>query len=165
MRVKLKKIYEKPKSRIFMAGNVVNYLVNRKYYGWFMDMLNSEQWSYAVACLDRVSVEWHYFITSLIEVGPYGFAADFKWWDKFVNAVLKYAAFLIDIDGLVISGKIEVGSPKYCALRELKCRTVIVFGETVYLSNGIEPSGELLTFIDNCNMNEVVHRKCVRWSC
>lgn len=157
-RVKLSKIYEKPKSRIFMAGNVVNYMLNRKYYGWFLDMHSRSQWSYAITCLDRVSVEWHYFICSMIEVGPRGFDGDFKWWDKFINSVLKYAAFLVDIDGLITAGIIQKDSPKYCALRELKMRTFVIFGEAVYVSNGIEPSGELLTFMDNSTMNEIIHR-------
>ena len=157
-RVKLKKIYDTPKSRVFMAGNVVNYMLNRKYYGWFQDMHARTQWSYAACCLDRISVEWHYFISSLIQVGDRGFDGDFKWWDKFINSVLKYSAFLIDIDGLVQAGCIRKDSPKYFALMEMKTRTIAIFGENVYLCNGTEPSGELLTFMDNSTMNEVVHR-------
>jgi len=140
-----------------MAGSIVHFLISRKYLGWYVDLHYRSKETH-MANLDRLSVDWHYLITRMTEVGTQGMDGDFKFWDRFINAVINYADYYIKINSLVKLKIVVPESIKFYTLGEFFSRPDVIFGELVFTANGLTPSGALNTYNGNCDKNEIIHR-------
>jgi len=154
-RVKLEKIYEKPKSRLFANGNLIHFLISRKYL--FTHMLayyqDSER-TFATIGVDRLSLQWHEVISYLREVGFQGFDGDYKNWDRSISRLLMRASFEIMINSV----KHLIEPLEMETLMELFSTHYYIFGYDLYRSDGTLPSGMLTTYNQNCIINEILHR-------
>lgn len=152
-RVKLKKI-AKPGTRLFANGNVINYLLCRRYFYTFLMQLYhadmSDSWSFP--SLDRLSLDWHRLISHLAEVGDRGFDFDFGGWDRRTQHLLMYECVDLMLEGQAITAHERV------AIKEMIASPFVIFGKKVYRVNGSIMSGVLVTFALNCLINEVIHR-------
>lgn len=152
-RVKLAKV-EKPKTRIFACGNLVHYLVSRKYfYTRIMQFYHAKvQDSFCFPSLDRLSLDWDRLITHMLEVGWRGFDFDFEFFDKSIQHILLHYATNALTHGMGLGVKVEA------TLAELMASPVMIYLDCVFSANGTLMSGALLTYLINCLMNELMHR-------
>jgi hypothetical protein len=153
-RLPLRKIYNEPKSRLFANGNIVHYLISRRYFHATMLVYYNAGQTYAATSLDRISVEWHDMISYLREAGDEGFDGDTKNWDTSMCKELRSAAFEILISPVVD----QIGLVERVALHELMTDPTYICGSSAYKANGTLASGALLTFLENCVINEILHR-------
>jgi PIN domain nuclease of toxin-antitoxin system len=152
-RVKLKKIVD-PKTRIFACGNIIHYLVSRKYfYTRIMQFYhNKVQDSFCIPSLDRLSLQWDRLANHMLEVGWQGFDFDFTFFDRTIQHILLYYATNILTHGMGLGIRTEA------VLAELMASPYMIFQKYVLRSNGVLMSGALLTYLINCIMNELMHR-------
>jgi len=145
-----------PPTRIFTCGNVVGYLICRKYfYSSIMQYYHAEKRdSFCCPSLDRASFDWHYLAKHMLEVGDRGFDFDFTFWDRSLSHQLLYYSTKLLLTGLSLPPQEEA------AVIEMVCSPFIIWGSTV-LRGEIMPSGILVTFLVNCVANEMMHR--VSW--
>ena len=146
-----------PRTRIFTCGNVVGYLVCRRYfYSALMQYYHAEMRdSFCCPSLDRASFDWHYLSKHMLEVGDKGFDFDFSHYDRSLQHQLLYFATKLLLAGQSLSPQEEA------AVIEMVCTSFIIWGSTVFRGE-LLPSGILITFIINCIVNELMHRMAWR---
>lgn len=146
-----------PRTRIFTCGNVVGYLICRRYfYSAIMQYYHAESRdSFCCPSLDRASFDWHYLSKHMLEVGDRGFDFDFSHYDRSLSHQLLYFSTKLLLTGLSLPPQEEA------AVIEMVCSPYIIWGSTV-LRGELLPSGILVTFLINCVANEMMHRMAWR---
>lgn len=146
-----------PRTRIFTCGNVVGYLVCRRYfYSALMQYYHADMRdSFCCPSLDRASFDWHYLSKHMLEVGDSGFDFDYKYYDRSLPHQLLYFSTKLLLAGQSLPPQEEA------AVIEMVCSPFIIWGSSV-LRGEILPSGILITFLVNCVANEMMHR--MAWS-
>lgn len=154
-RIKKSKIYDDLKPRLFANGNIISLLLERTfYYSHIMTHYHSDQ-SYSAIKLDRLSLDWHYFIMEMTEVGELGFDLDFKFWDRSISKLL-----------LSMAAELALTPDANSKLTKLQKDTVIewqsapyyIYINKLYRALGTLASGKLGTYMFNCDINEILHR-------
>lgn len=142
-----------PRTRIFTCGNVIGYLICRRYfYSALMQYYHAElRDSFCCPSLDRASFDWHYLSKHMLEVGDRGFDFDFKYYDRSLPHQLLYFSTKLLLAGQSLPPQEEA------AVLEYVCSPYIIWGSTVFRGE-ILPSGILITFLVNCVANEMMHR-------
>jgi len=153
-RLKLKKIYQEPKTRVFSCGNIVHLLVMRTFfYTTLMQYYHAKlQDTFCVPKLDRLSLDWHDLSIHMLSVGCKGFDFDFTFWDKTITHSMLYYGTKILLTGMQVSRKEKL------TLLELMSSPYCVTDSMVFRTNGTMMSGCLLTYLLNCVINEMLHR-------
>jgi len=142
-----------PRTRIFTCGNVVGYLICRRYfYSALMQYYHAElEDSFCCPSLDRASFDWHYLSKYMLEVGDNGFDFDFKYYDRSLPHQLLYFGTKLLLAGQSLPPQEEA------AVLEYVCSPYILWGSTAFRGE-ILPSGILITYLVNCAVNEMMHR-------
>lgn len=142
-----------PRTRIFTCGNVIGYLICRRYfYSALMQYYHAElRDSFCCPSLDRASFDWHYLSKHMLEVGDRGFDFDFKHYDRSLPHQLLYFSTKLLLAGQSLPPQEEA------AVLEYVCSPYIIWGSTVFRGDFL-PSGILITFLVNCVANEMMHR-------
>lgn len=142
-----------PRTRIFTCGNVVGYLVCRRYfYSALMQYYHADlRDSFCCPSLDRASFDWHFLSRHMLEVGDRGFDFDFSYYDRSLPHQLLYFSTKLLLSGLSLPPQEEA------AVIEMVCSPYIIWGSTVFRSE-IVASGILITYLVNCVANEMMHR-------
>jgi hypothetical protein len=152
-RIKIAKI-EVPKTRIFACGNIIHFMLMRKYfYTTLMQFYhNPIKHSFCIPRLDRLSLDWHDLSSYMLEVGENGFDFDFKFWDRSIQKILIYYAVEILLHTQNVT---QLEKETLC---ELISSPFMIYRDMLYQSCGMVMSGSLLTYIINCVINELIHR-------
>jgi len=146
-----------PRTRIFTCGNVVCYLICRRYfYSAIMQYYHADlSDSFCYPSLDRASFDWNYLSRHMLEVGDRGFDFDFSHFDRSLSHQLLYFGTKLLLNGLSLPPQEEA------AVIELVCSPYIIWGKSVMRGTFL-PSGILITFLLNCVSNEMMHRMAWR---
>jgi hypothetical protein len=157
-RLKLKKIYQDLKPRLFASGNIIHLLVSRRYfYTHIMSHYHSQD-SYTSIRMDRLSLDWHEMIMYLLEGGSIGFDLDYAFFDRTICKLLVYLGIEINLDYIKPDIIKDLGHIGYKTLIEWDSSPFYVFLNKLFRAiNGTMPSGKLTTFTQNCDMNELLH--------
>lgn len=157
-RIKLNKIYEDVKPRLFANANLLNLIVMRQLcYSHIMAHYHSKD-TYSAVRMDRLSLDWHEFFTNLMKVGDVGFDADFKFWDRSIGKLLLTKVMELQLDYLKPDLVRQVGERGYRTIIEWFTAPYYIFQDNLFRATGTLPSGTLVTFQGNSDGNEILHR-------
>lgn len=157
-RIKLNKIYEDVKPRLFANANLLNLIIMRQLcYSHIMAHYHSRN-TYSAVRMDRLSLDWHEYFTDLMKVGDVGFDADFKFWDRSIGKLLLTKVIEMQLDYLKPDILIKVGDRGFRTIVEWFTAPYYVFQDNLFRATGTLPSGTLVTFQGNSDGNEILHR-------
>jgi hypothetical protein len=171
-RVKLKKIYEKPKTRVFAVAAISSTIIMRKFLLSFCARLaqNNAEVPFAIG-MDRLGLDWHTYVSKLAEAGDHGFDGDYEQYDRTQSKGLLIACGKL-CEKLLRNGKeLPIESDPYMArdydynkiatsLWEAIATPVYAFQNYIFRKAGTVSSGLFVTALFNSLNGEFYHRFC-----
>lgn len=152
----LRKIYDKPKSRLFSVLPVEYNLLARELFLPYMSGLMSNRSKLpSQVGINAYSFEWNMLAVDLLEQSSRFLCCDYSGFDGLLTAQI-LSVLAKGING-VIAGKAANGARRYNLLMGL-CSRLTICGFKVYEVQGGLPSGFALTVILNSLMNELLVR-------
>ena len=155
-RIKLSKIYNEVKPRLFAAGSLLHLIISRQLF-YSHIMLHYHENTYSSVRLDRLSLDWHGFFTDLLTKGSVGFDADFKFWDRSLCKALLMASYKLSLHPHQNQLIKQYGPNSINTLKEFFTSPFYVFSNKLFRAKGTSPSGGLMTFQLNSDANEILH--------
>lgn len=103
------KVRIKPKTRLFTVCPIVLILLEKRYFGRFMEnLLSSEDVPYAGG-IDRLGISWHHMFMDLKKISDRGFGGDYQCYDgKISSLLIKQCTNLMLTSLLSIDGKFKI---------------------------------------------------------
>jgi hypothetical protein len=155
-KLKLKKVYDEQKTRLFACGSVDHFLLCRRYF--FTTMLSLYHLpisqTFMPIGMDRLSSDWRALCERMLEVGDMGFDADFTNFDRTLQMSLVRGA----VDILLTPIEHELTPLERETLITFLANPTFIHRNAVFRTYGGNASGCLLTMVINCLVNEVLHR-------
>lgn len=154
-RIKLSKIYQEIKPRLFAAGSLLHLIISRQLF-YSHIMMHYHEKTYSSVRLDRLSLDWHDFFTDLLIKGHFGFDADFKFWDRSLCKALVTASYKVSLNPHEKHLTTNYGPKSVDTLKEFFTSPYYIFLDKLLRAIGTSPSGGLMTFQLNGNANEIL---------
>lgn len=103
------KVRIKPKTRLFTVCPIVMILLEKRYFGRFMEnLLSSKDVPYAGG-IDRLGISWHHMFMDLKKISDRGFGGDYQCYDgKISSLLIQYCTKLMLTSLISTDGKFQI---------------------------------------------------------